>query len=338
MALSTLSDFATVLGVKPEGYLTRQYNSLLKLLALMPTKLINQQVATWSPDFSDGGGLAFSDGYKIQDAEFSSPNFKLAMQGLAQYRKPYFVPSQANDAAPNGSLDDLFEEIFKISGNAIFKSISTDLFTGTVAGGPTGLTLVGIDPALAVSGIYGGIDKGSNPDWRGNVITGVGALTKDKLRDAVQAQKDKSAFVNSHVFVGSPKTCGAISKLGDGEVQHIKTDGESLMLNAARLMVMDVPVVEMYGVPDGKLYLLDLNVWELQILPHKRLKSDFMFMTKPMNMRAGDYVVETASIPLHVRGLDTVDGKSGTYAVVTPSMQLVCKSPRANTVLTGITY
>ena len=177
MATLTLGDVSDALSQLFMPMITDQINTTAVGLNLIPTINGGGKNAAWTAKLSGrSNATGYTEGADMADVDFDSEAREDAVLAWAQYRKGAKVSGLAQAAASSnqqpGSLlaegvQDLFSDEVSDGVERMALGLGTDLYVGTGAGN----TLIGLDTAIAATGVYAGIDQGVHAEWASHVDT-----------------------------------------------------------------------------------------------------------------------------------------------------------------------
>lgn len=280
-----LQDLATNLsGALSQLYaptLIRNFNRMSVLAAAVPKKPGRGKNVAWDAMFSGNSAAVFADGADVLTYDVDTPVSATLSWGL--YRSSFSISglAQAAAASSQGSADELMDLVNTSAENAAMKLVSTvnaDLFSGSSG-------IVGLATALAATGTYATIAKGTYAEWAGNVRANGGtgrALTKD-LVDLLETDVYSACGLRPTMIVASPGVCRKYEGLFDSINRVIiqNTSDISPQSGAGRMsgsILADadgftgfhykgIPVYRDRNCQTGTMYMLNTNFLELQFLP-----------------------------------------------------------------------
>lgn len=152
-----------------------------------------KQVA-WDVTFSGATAASFAEGSDVAPAEFNQDPVIPAVLPWGQYRAPFKLSNLEINAGSRSvanavQLANLVGLRLEGSLTKIMSLINSDVINGTGLDGSSNPTIVGLIPALAATGTYASIAKGTYSEWAGNVLANGGTarpLTFDLLANAEQ--------------------------------------------------------------------------------------------------------------------------------------------------------
>lgn len=269
--------------------LVRAFNRLSVLAATLPKKPGRGKNVAWDVQFSAASAASYTDGADVSLYDVDTPVAATLSWGL--YRSSFAVTGLAQAAAATsaGSADEIMQLIDSSADNSAAKLISTinaDLFAGTGAG----TTITGLASALAATGTYANIAKGTYTEWAGNVSSNGAvsrALTKD-LMDTMEASIYTASGLVPNIIVASPGVVRKFESLFDQYSKMILTSGE--VSNIQKSFATGAPIVadnvgwtglHYKGIPvyrdrncqTGYMYFLNTEQLELQVLPQPNVNT-----------------------------------------------------------------
>ncbi|GAC1576971.1 MAG: hypothetical protein NVS3B7_10100 [Candidatus Elarobacter sp.] len=259
----------------------RAFNRISILSAMLPKAPGRGKNVAWDVYVSGNSAASYTDGADVATYDVDTPLPATLSWGL--YRQSFQISGLAQAAAASsyGSADELIALIDTSASNSAMKLVSTvnaDLFTGSGANAITGLST-----ALAATGTYAGIAKGTYAEWAGNVYANGGVarnLTKD-LMDQTEAGIYTASSLTPDCIVASPGVVRKFESLFDqmnrvilagGEVSTVQRNvGSGAVLPDAvgwtGLSYKGIPVYRDRNCPTGTMYMLNRSMIQLQYLP-----------------------------------------------------------------------
>ncbi len=207
MAAENLASISAALSQIFAPELKRQWNRSAVTAAFVSATAGAGKNAAWDVEFGGATAATVAEGSDVLPGEFNSDVNQPAILPWAHYRSSFSITETELDAAASSTgipqaLQDLFGDRVFGAAAKIARLINTDMFTGTGLDGSSNPTLVGFfGGAVDATGVYGGLSRGTYPEWAGNVLSNGGIarpLTLDLL-----AQMDANIFTASR----EPWTC-----------------------------------------------------------------------------------------------------------------------------------
>jgi hypothetical protein len=284
MADQVLSNIASALSVQFQPKMDRQFNRLSVLASVLQTKPGAGQNLTWDVRFSRSTQPAnFTEGSDVSAGEFQTDPTVPASLSWGQYRTGFSISGLALTAARSSAnspeaLMQLFEGNLEDAASALISKINGDLFTG--AG--TGTLIAGLygSGALATTGTYANVARGTYAEWASNVLANGAvprALTK-ALLDQLEEQIFNDCSMPPDLIVGSPgvirkyeslfdsviRTAPAGAPANSGELSVI----QKLQMNSGYtgLTYKGIPVLRDRNATAGKLAMLNSQMVEIATL------------------------------------------------------------------------
>lgn len=192
--LESYSDIAAALGTKFRPQLFEQFNRSATALSLIRAVVARSKVPSWDVEFTDGpDAAAFAEGSDVAAGEYGTDQPVPATLGWAKYRAPFMLSDSEIKQAMRGigspeELEDILGHRMLGRAGRLASLANRDLFTGDGTDGSGNPTIVGFyGGALAATGTYATIARGTYAEWAGGVLANGGtprALTIDLMNQA----------------------------------------------------------------------------------------------------------------------------------------------------------
>ena len=304
MATQTLGDFSDALSQLFAPLLVRQMNRKTVLASLLRKMPGSGKNMAWDVTFdAQTGGSTYTEGADVGAGDLQNDLEEDAILGWAQYRRAFGISGLALAAASSsiGNAREYLDMIVKKaldSSSRLISDINSDLYVGTGAG----LTAVGLDPALAVSGTYATIDKGVQTEWQGNVDDNSGtprALTKSLL-DALERSIYTASGMSPGLIVTTPAVANKYEALLDAITRQMLEQGElsPIVRNMGAPTINEngftglhykgIPIHRDKDCPAGKLYMLNPDHIELEVLTQARQNTSVSFVERMLSDEKGN--------------------------------------------------
>jgi len=280
--LEVLSDVTSALSTEFDERVFKQMNRKSVLLSLLTKKPGKGNACAWDVVFSDASADTYTEGADVTTATDTDQDLKIpASISWGWYRSNFGVSGLAKAVAANSPLSpdyvtDLIAGDLLGSASKLASVINGKLYDGTGAG-----HIIGLDSALAATGTYANIAKGSYAEWAGNVLANGGIsrnLTKD-LMDQMESTIYTDAGESPSVIVTTPAICRKYEQLFDSVTRMALPSGDMSPARANLGMVPDnmtgfsgytykgIPVFRDKDATSGHMYMLNLEYLELCSLP-----------------------------------------------------------------------
>lgn len=203
MALESLAGISAALAQTAAPKLTRAWNRLAVLLQNIEIRsgggAGGGQNVAWDVAFSGAKTYGFSEGADIDSKQYTTDPPVKAVLPWGQYQSAFQLSHlEVNAAMANIAnaveLENIFGERLFDAAASIVDTINTDIWSGT------GITLdvnsnavpgiIGLDTALAKTGVYAGISKAVYPEWAGNVRANGGVDRALTMKLLAQLEQD----------------------------------------------------------------------------------------------------------------------------------------------------
>lgn len=281
MATQALTDISTALSIQLSPVLTKAFNRISVLAGLAPKTNGRGQNCAWVVQFTGASAATFAEGADV--TAYNQDASVYANLSWGQYRSSFGVSGLEQAAAQSSanSPAELMRIIMDNANNAMealaFK-MDLDMFSGTGSN-----SIIGLDTALAATGSYAGIAKGTYTEWAGNVLANGGTareLTKG-LMDQLEAACFDASGQSPNVIVASSAVCRKYEGLFDSITRVNLVQNTDLAVNRADLSSLSVsstngftgysykgmPVYRARNATAGAMYMLNSDMFELQTLP-----------------------------------------------------------------------
>lgn len=291
MADQLLTNISSALSTQFQPKLDRQFNRLSVLAGLLPVKRGAGANVTWDVRFTRSTHAAsFTEGSDVGAGEFQTDTNVPASLSWGQYRTAFSISGMALAAARSAmnspeALMALFEGNLEDAGADLISQINAALF----AGAGTGTNIAGLygAGALATTGTYANIARGTYVEWASNVLANgavARALTKSLL-DQLEEQIFLDCSMPPDLIVAS---AGVIRKYESLFDHVIRTAPAGAPANSGELSVVQrlqqnsgytglsykgIPVVRDRNANAGKLAMLNTQKVEIVTLNQSPLTS-----------------------------------------------------------------
>ena len=341
MTTVNLAAVAAALQTEFEPDIISQINRSSPLLQLLPVKRFRGQNVTFDVRFGSAGagsGAAIAEGADV--STFNTDTKVPAVLQFVTMHEAFEVTGVALAAAMNSgqpqALVDLFGEEVTAACQRLAHAIGSEMYNGTgAANRMTGLIGGG---ALATTGTYAGLARGTYAQWAGNVLANGGvpralalALMRQSMREAyidsgfrpdvivcdpIQFDKYGALIDPQRRFVDSVRTASGEIKL-DGGYRALEFDG--------RMLVEDV------NCPAGKMIFLSSQKVCVAELPQLGLDAARSAGERPLSVGADEKNDGRLMLSARVQPL-AVLGDKYRFAIYV-YVQMVVKQPNACCVL-----
>ena len=282
MAAVTYADLDSALSVVFENRLARIANRHALLVSLLTKEAGTGQNLSWDVETSAATAETYAEAASAMTAQ--SDLTVPATLNWSRYRSKFGLTGTALAAAQaSGNPSDLANAILaKAEGNAskLLAKVNLDLFSGN---GATNI-IHGLDTAIDATTAYANIDKGTYPEWAGNVLANgavARALTKD-LMDTMEADVFDASGVSPNCIVTTSAIARKYEALFDSGSRF--QGGVDLSMLAAMIGVeipaippvmvtscigyyKRMPVFRDINATAGQMYFLNLEEVKLRFLP-----------------------------------------------------------------------
>lgn len=194
----SLSGVSNAFSTTFSSRLTRAFNRVAQFAKILPMEPAvgqggGKQIG-WDVEVSGAAAASFAEGSDIGTTEWATDPVLPATLPFGQYRSAFQLSNlevKAAMASPAqaAELGRIYAERLRGSLSKIASVANADLFTGTGTDGSSNPNLIGFDAAVAATGTYAGISKGTYAEWAGNVLANGGTprpLTMDLLYNLEQ--------------------------------------------------------------------------------------------------------------------------------------------------------
>lgn len=324
--------------------LIRNFNRLSVLASVIPKEAGRGKNVAWDTMMSAASAASFTDGADVSTYDVDTPVPATLSWGL--YRSSFSISglAQAAAASSSGTAEELMALIDTSATNSAMKLISTinaDLFSGSSA-------IVGLASALAATGTYASIAKGTYSEWAGNVLANGGtsrALTKD-LIDQLEASIYTASGQSPNIIVASPGVVRKFEGLFDSFNRNIVGPGEISAINRGNfsgsavlpsnvgftgLHYKGIPVYRDRNCQSGYLYMLNTDFLKLKFLPQPGVNTAAIAQSKELQ---GAPDTNMAGLAARLEAMaKTGDADKFTMKIY---LQLACLRPNAHGMLQDI--
>lgn len=210
MALETLSDISSVLVEQMDSQLARQWNRPAVLASRLQAKAGAGPNCVFSASFDGAVAGSRAEGADMQDSEFDTDALAKANLSWGHYSAGFKLSLTALDAAMSArgsasAIVDLFGERVLGSVAKLANVINNDCYSGDGTDGSSNPNIVGLlGGALDTSGIYAGINRSSQDEWKGNELANGGIarpLTLDLLEHGDQLRFQRGGARGNEMVV-----------------------------------------------------------------------------------------------------------------------------------------
>ncbi len=312
MADETLSDITDALAQTFGPQIVRTWNRTGRLAQMVPVKSGGGQGGgknlAWDVELDDASAGNFDEGADLDPGELDFDRVLPAVLPWGQYRAAFQLSNlEINAARANignaGALEDIFGE--RVLGKAakLLSIINADMYTGTGTGTGSSPNIVGLVTALAATGYYATIDKGTYTSFAGIVSANGG--TPRALTRALLSAAEAAGFVASNFSPTALLTTAGIATKYEGlfqEVQRIMSDGggvPSVDLSTKQLFWRGAPIVRDRQAPTGDVLMVDVGELALHVLDFAPAADGVQTQTRPLPSSNGAEIANT-SIPVHI--------------------------------------
>jgi hypothetical protein len=350
MSADNITNISAALAQTFAPELTRNWNrstELLKHIAIKPgSGQGGGQNVAWDVMFDGATAASFAEGSDVGAGEFSYDPIKPAVLPWGLYRAAFQLSNLEIDAASANvanatALEDMVGERFVDAVAKICSKINIDLISGTGLDGSSNPTIVGLVAALAATGTYAGLSKGTYPTWGGNVSANGGVARS--LTMGVLAGAEQLAYVASgrspSLFMGTP---GSYTKYeGLFEATRRTADaGQQLQgyygtvpAGDNRLNWRGMPVLRDKDITTGTFFMLNPDELEFRVLPWSGAADGAAQSTRAGMSSNGR---DMAALPLPLKVYPLARTGSAQRFVVEVACQLKVKRPSAHVTIQDI--
>lgn len=346
MADEKLSDITGALAQTFGAEIVRTWNRSGRLAQMIPVKSGGGQGGGknvgWDVELDDASAANFAEGADLDSGELDFDRVKPATLDWGFYRAAFQLSNlEINAARANVgnavALEDMFGE--RVLGKAakLLSMINNDLMAGTGTGTGSHPNIVGLAAALAATGTYATIDKGTYTAFAGNVSANGG--TARPLTGALLSAAEAQGFVASNFQPTALVTTAGVASKYEGlfqQVQRIVNDGPGVPaadISTKQLFWRGLPIVRDRQCQTGYLYMLDVGELALHVLDWAPAADGVQVQTKGLPSSNGD-MVQSTSIPVHIYPLARTG--SGQKFMLEIYTQLKVKRPNGHVLIKDI--
>lgn len=296
MAVDNLSNISSALSQTFARRLVKAWNRQAITLSMVPVvsdmgQGDAKQIA-WDAEFSGAGAAAFAEGSDVAAGEFLVDPLVPAVVPWGMYRSAFQLSNLEINAASRSianaaQLGNIVALRVESAVAKMLSKMSGDFFTGTGTDGSGNPNIIGLQAALAATGTYASIAKGTYAEWAGNVLANGGiarTLTFDLL-----ANLEQNIFTASgqepDVLVTSPGVARKYEGLFETTRHTISTGASSVPAYQGstsggvtgprtNLFWRGKPVIRDRDCPTGQLFMLKWSEVEMKYLPFQPLSPD----------------------------------------------------------------
>lgn len=257
----------------------------------------------FSAEFTGGTAQTVAEGSDVPASEFASDIDVPAIFPWCHYRGSFQISETEFDAARSsvGSADalrDLFGSRILSQGALIAQKIENDALNGTGVDASGNPALVGIfGGALSATGVYGGLNPATYPEWASNLVSNGGTLRP--LTADLMEQVDSNIFTASSLPWNLAVTdAGVLRKYSDIFVTNAQGGPLIRMNDNAKQPSMGLgwaldaqsqpidayfkgkPVIRNPLSPANKIALLNTSKIKIKYLPRVLTQADIDFMRR----------------------------------------------------------
>lgn len=283
MATQTLATIANALSQLFAPELTPQYNRHAVTASKLTGKPGRGKNVAFDVTIGARTSGAYTDGgnYPTATVDAKLP----AVMPWAYYAAPFSISTGAVDAAATSmgtpeELMDVFRDSVLDAMRSLASTINADVITGTGSDG-TNTTITGfLGGALAASGTYATIDRGTYPTFGGNVLSnsGTNRALSIPLLDAVDQALFTACGQSADLIICSPQHATNYKGLfttytqflvgGQGQATSLGAGTNSLTYNSTPIIRdKDLPWVTADSTHHNQLLFLNTNEAEIVFLP-----------------------------------------------------------------------
>ncbi len=228
MANQAQSDISNALATVFDPIVTEAFNRQAVLASLIRKMPGEGKTCAWDVVFSGATAATYTEGADVT-TETAQDVIVPASLSWAWYRANFGMTGIAQAAAASSKtsparIRNLYAQNLRGSLTKLVSTLNADIYDGA---GTTGL-ITGLDSALAATGTYANIAKGTYAEWAGNVVTNSGtprALTKSLL-DELEKDIFAACGENPDIIVTTPTIAMKYSELFDAQANVILVQGE----------------------------------------------------------------------------------------------------------------
>lgn len=338
VALSTIANALTTIF---ENEIVSQINRATPLLQVLPAGLgTTGKNISWPARFGSAVGGARAEGAAV--VTLNNDSKIPATLDFGTYDDAFGVTGKAMAAARAAGnpqeLANLFVDELMDCVERLAKGIAIDLYSGSGAANVI-MGLVASSGAIMSTGTYAGIDRGTYPQWAGNVMSngGVGrALTFDLMRE-MRRRIYVSSGLKPDLIVTTPELHEKYGKLFGQQrryVTEIRMRGQNILLDGGYQMLEfdGIPVLEDNDCVAGDMLFLSTRFCRvLQLADQVNEVNQSMSMVGLAGTPEEQFGQPTAKLTARVNPLGR-DGDTYKFQLICyPQLQV--KRPNANGVI-----
>lgn len=343
MTTVNLAAVANALQTEYESDITNCINRSSPLLELIEKKNFRGKNITWDVRLgtvSAGASAAIAEGAAV--SSFNTDTKTPAVLQYATMHEAFEVTGLALAAAANSgqpqALIDLFDEEVKSAAQRLAKALGEELY----AGDGTSNRITGLNTALAASGTYAGIDRGTYGQWAANVQANGSvprALSLALMRASMRVAATASGFRPDLIFC-DPVQFDKYGALIDPQrrlVDDVRVAGQApIKLDGGyRMLEFDGrTIIEDINATAGKMYFLNSRQMQLGVLPQPTGAAVAGASTVVANAGADEKNSGMTGLSARIQPL-AVAGDKFQFAIYL-YVQLAVRSPNAHTVLADL--
>lgn len=312
MAADVLSNISGALAQTMAPQLIRTWNR--RAVGLQNVRILlgggqgNGQNVAWDVEMTGATAAAFAEGSDVTSGEYNQDTIVKAKLDWGMYRAPFQLSNlEINVAAANignaSALEDIVGERFIGAITKIVDLMQTDFYSGTGTDGSGNPNIVGLDSALAATGLYGGLNKSTYATWAGNVLANGG--TARALTMGLLASSEQQTFVASGMEPDVLITTAGVHTKYEGlfEATRRTVDSgqgpiQSYQGSSGRLFWRGKPVIRDKSATTGQIYMVSQDGIELRVLPWAAVPDGVMVVQKAAVSSNGDQM-EQIGIPFN---------------------------------------
>lgn len=305
--INLLTDVANSLSQRFASKLARQFNRMAVLGAALPSEAGFGKNVAWDVEMDGATAGSYHEGDDVAGGELNVDALVPATLSWGHYRSAFQVSETEFDAAATsaGSADAivrLFDERIMSAGMKLASVINGDLWSGDGTDGSSNPDIVGVQGgALETSGSYAGLDRGTYPLWKGNVLAngGVGRSLTVDLMDQMDANIFTASGVRPNLIVCDPATFRKYKGLfeavrrvdGEGPIKRYDT-------STSELFYQGIPILRDKDAPSGTMTFLNTNLVSKVYLPISPMSSEDVFKVQEVEGQGGNGEGENNSLAL----------------------------------------
>lgn len=347
MAAEVLSNISTALATTFAPQIERIWNRQAVFAQNVPLKPGGgqgggKQVA-WDVEYSGATAQSFAEGSAVANGELTTDPVTVATLPWGQYRSAFQLSNlEINAAASNvanaTALEDMVGERFLGAITKLISVINADLFTGTGTDGSGNPNIIGLNSALAATGSYATINKGTVTEWAGNVSANGGIARSLSMN--LLAASEQLAFVSSGMEPDMLLSTAGVHTKYEGLFEATRRTVDSgqgpipaYQGSTGRLYWRGKPVLRDRNATTGYLYMLNMSELELVYLPWAGMPDGIMNMTRGLESSNGR---DASPTPIMARCYPLGRVGSGVAFVVEIYLQLKVRRPNAHVMIQDI--